>query len=86
MIAGNRSGYQNAKRVDLGGKAETMVLPGRAGFLLTTIYDNSSDWRETRISMILFVESISNINSKLAIDSSMPKSIMRYCEQFRPKL
>jgi hypothetical protein len=73
VIAGNRSGYQCAKRVDLGEKAEKMVLPGRAAFLLTTIYDNSSDWREARNSAISFVESVSNINSELTIDFSLPK-------------
>ena len=73
VIAGNRSGYQNAKRMDLGEKAEKMVLPGRVVFLLTTIYDNSSDWRRTRISVISFVESVTNINTELTIDSSPPK-------------
>ena len=73
VIAGNRSGYQYAKRVDLGEKAEKMVMPGRAGFLLTTIYDNSSDWRETGNPAILLVETVCNINSELTINSSLPK-------------
>jgi hypothetical protein len=73
VIAGNRSGYQNAKRMGLGEKAEKMVTPGRAAFLLTTIYDNSSDWRATRILARSFVESVSHINSQLTINSSLPK-------------
>lgn len=86
VIAGNRSGYQNAKRMDLGEKAEKVVTQGRADFLLTTIYDNSSDWREARNPAISFVESVTNINSELTIDSSLPEYIVKYCEQFRPKL
>ena len=73
VIAGNRSGYQNAKRVDLGKKAEKMAAQGRAAFLLSTIYDNSSDWREARNSAVSFVESASNINSELTINSSLTK-------------
>jgi hypothetical protein len=41
LVVGNRSGYHDAKCLDLGEKAEEkaekMVLPGKAAFLLTII-------------------------------------------------
>lgn len=35
MVVGNRSGYHNAKSMDMGEKAEKIVLSGGAAFLLT---------------------------------------------------
>ena len=63
VVAGNTFGYHNAKCLHPGEKAEKVVLRRRAAFLLTTIYDNSSDWRETSSPEILLVELVSKVHS-----------------------
>jgi hypothetical protein len=72
-----------------GKKAEKMLLQGRAAFLLTTIYDNSSDWREMRSPAFLLVEQEAKIHSNYTTNIALSRYTVRYCavhEEFRPKL
>lgn len=68
VTAGDRPGYHNAKCLHPGEKAEKVLLPGRVAFLLTTIYVNSSDWRDVMTSATLLVEMVSKVHSNYTIE------------------
>lgn len=71
--AGNRSGYHNAKCLHPGEKADKVLLPGRVAFLLTTIYVNSSDWREMKSPATLLVELGFKVHNKYTFNIALPK-------------
>jgi len=56
-----------------GGKGGKDAVARQTAFLLTTLYDNSSDWRETKTPAILFVELVFKVHIEFTIMSSLFK-------------